>query len=159
VTLIFDEEAFQVSLLSLRQSCDAPGLFSVASYRVRSSAPAPIIRLFLEALNGIDIKFMNENVLYFSQLCSEFGFWVLSAKLSDFCNSPELQIYLLKSNVLEQAGKQTELNTTINRLIGLLEDVATVIRGLDSKVTEVMSDVTQMSSKLTQIDSQVTQVK
>jgi hypothetical protein len=56
--------------------------------------------------------------------------------LSDFCNSPERQIYLLKSSVLEQTGKQTELNTAINRLTDLLEDIATVIQGWDSKVTE-----------------------
>jgi hypothetical protein len=97
-------------------------------------------------------------VWYFAQLYSEFGFWVLSAKLSDLCNSPERQIYLLKSSVLEQTEKQAELNTLINRQTGLLEDVATLIRVVDSKVTEMRSDVTQMSATLTQIDSNVSQV-
>lgn len=72
--LIFLEETFYVSLLSLQESCDAPGLFVVTSSRVRSSAPAPIVRSFVEALNGTDIKITNENVLYLSRLCSEFGF-------------------------------------------------------------------------------------
>jgi hypothetical protein len=74
----------------------------------------PIIRLFLEALNGIDITITNENVLYLSQLYSDFAFWVCRVKLSVFCNSPERQIYLLKSSFVEQMGKQTELNPVIH---------------------------------------------
>jgi hypothetical protein len=76
VTVTFDKEVWQVSLLSLRQSCDASGLFGVTSSHMRSSAPALIIWLLLEALNAIDIKITNENILCFSQLCSEIGFWV-----------------------------------------------------------------------------------
>jgi hypothetical protein len=94
--------------------------------------------LFLEALNGIDIRITNENMLNFSQLCSEFRFLLLSTKLSDFCNSAERYIHLLKSHMLEQTGKQTELNTAINRLTGLLEEVATLIWGFDSQVMEVI---------------------
>jgi hypothetical protein len=74
VTPIFDEGTFKVNLLSLRQSCDAPALLGASSYHVKSSVPASILELFIEALNGTDIKITNEIVLYFSQLCSEFGF-------------------------------------------------------------------------------------
>jgi hypothetical protein len=57
---------------------------------------------------------------------SDFDLWAWSAKLSDFCTSPERQIYLLKSNAWEQA----EWNRAITRLTGLLEDVATVVHTL-----------------------------
>jgi hypothetical protein len=56
---------------------DAPALFGVTFYRVNSFAPVPIVRSFVEALNGTDIKIKNENGLYFLQPCSEFGFWGL----------------------------------------------------------------------------------
>jgi hypothetical protein len=74
--LPFKDEVFPVNLLALHQSCDTPRFFGVASDRVRSSAPAPIIQLFLEPLNGIDIKITNDNLESFSRLCSEFGFCV-----------------------------------------------------------------------------------
>jgi hypothetical protein len=74
VTLIFGEERFEVSLLSLCQSCDAPALIGVSSYRVKSSVPASIFQLFIEALNGTNIKITNEHVLSLSQLCYGFGF-------------------------------------------------------------------------------------
>jgi hypothetical protein len=86
------EEPFQVSLFSLRQSCDTPGLFGLTSSRVKSSAPAPIIRSLLKTLNGIDIKITDETVVYSAELHPEFGFWFLSVKNSDFCNSSEHQI-------------------------------------------------------------------
>jgi hypothetical protein len=127
VTLIFDDETFQVSLLTLRQNCDAPALFGVASYHVSSSAPAPIVRSFVEALNGTDIKITNKNGVYFSSLCSEFGFWVLPAKISDFCTSPEPQIWLFESSISEQAGKNAELEAAINQLTGHLGDFGTLI--------------------------------
>jgi uncharacterized phage infection (PIP) family protein YhgE len=79
---------------------------------------------------------------------------VLSAKTSDFCNSPEHQIWLLKSNISEQADKNAEVQAAINRLTDLLDDFGTLVRGLDSKVTQVDSKVTQVDSKVTQVDSQ-----
>jgi hypothetical protein len=62
VILIFQNGTFEVNLLSLRQSCDASGLFGVTSYSARLSASASIIQLFVETLNGADIKITNESV-------------------------------------------------------------------------------------------------
>jgi hypothetical protein len=76
---------------------------------VRSSAPASIVQSFIEASNGTDIKVTTENVLHFLQLSSGFGFSALSAKISDFCNSPENQIWLLKSRISRQTSQIVEL--------------------------------------------------
>jgi hypothetical protein len=84
VTLIFDKGAFDANQLSLRQSCDAPALLGVSSHRMKSYAPVSVFQLFIEVLNDTDITVTNENVSYWSRLCSEFGFWVLSARISDF---------------------------------------------------------------------------
>jgi hypothetical protein len=82
-TLIFDDVPFPVNFLTVRQSWlkfDAPALFGVPSYHVRSSAPAAIIRAFGETFGDTLIKITNENVLYFSRHCSQFRFSVLSAR-------------------------------------------------------------------------------
>jgi hypothetical protein len=137
---------------------DVPALFVVISYRVKWSAPVPIVRSFVEALNCTDIKIRRENRLDFLPFCSEFGFWVLSATILDFCTSPEHQICLLKSNVSKQADETAELEATVARLTGLLGDFRTLVSALDSKMTELMSNVTQISAKFTQVDSKQTQV-
>jgi hypothetical protein len=67
-------------------------------------------------------------------------------------NFPDRQLRLLNPNVLEQAWKHAELNTAMNRLIGLLQEVWTFITGSDSKVTEMASNVTQLSSRFAQVD-------
>jgi outer membrane murein-binding lipoprotein Lpp len=158
VTLIFDEGIFKVSELSLRQSCDAPALLGVSSYRVRSPAPASIVHSFIEALNGTNIKITNENVLHFSQLSSEFGFWVLSAKISDFCNSPEHQIWWLKSNISKQTSQIVELETAIKCLTCLIGDFGSLIQCLDSKVTELSAKCPEMDIKVSEISRQVGEV-
>jgi hypothetical protein len=140
---LFDPSARCENVRGSRTSCDVVGLFGVLSYRVGSFAPAPIARSFIQALNGTDIKITNDIQ------CAEFGFWFSLAKISAFCASPEHEIWLLKSNVSEQADKNAELQAAINRLIGRLEDFGTPISGLDAKVTELTSNVTKMSSKST----------
>jgi archaellum component FlaC len=158
VTLVFDERTFEVNQLSLRQNCDAPALMGVSSYRVKSSAPASIFQLFIAALNGTDIKITNENVLYLSQLSCEFGFSALSARISDFDNSPEQQIGLLKSTISKQANQIVELETAIKGLTCHIGGFDSLIQGVKSKVTELSSQFTKMNTKISKMGGQVREV-
>jgi hypothetical protein len=63
VTLIFGEQPFEISQLSLRRSCDRPALFGVSLYRVMSSVPASVFQSFIEALNGADIKITSDHLV------------------------------------------------------------------------------------------------
>jgi hypothetical protein len=86
---------------------------------VKSFPPFSILHSFVHALNRKDIPITNDNVSYLSELCSKVGFSFLSLMLSEFYNSPEYQIYLLKSNVSEQTKKITKLEVTANWLASL----------------------------------------
>jgi hypothetical protein len=88
VTLLLGDAAFPVGSLGLRQICDLFATGSVPSpSHVQSKAPLGFFRLFLEAVSGKDIPITNENVSDLSQLCEEFSFWNLSAKVSALCES------------------------------------------------------------------------
>jgi hypothetical protein len=82
------------------------GLLSVRlsdAEHVRSPAAAWMLRSFLDSLNDTGSKFVNDNVLHFSQLCSEFGFKFLSSKISDFVQISRAPDLALKSSILAQA--------------------------------------------------------
>jgi hypothetical protein len=85
VELILDGESYKAHALSLRQSCD---LFSDAKagapYQVASSVPGSIFQVFLDALDGKEVEVTAANVGGLAQLSREFGFWRLSAKVSDY---------------------------------------------------------------------------
>jgi hypothetical protein len=79
---------------------------------VSSSIPHPIFRLFLEAVNGKEIKISGENVNGLAQLSREFGFWQLSTKVSDF-----------RLSVLEAVAAEREAENE-KRLLNLISEIA-----------------------------------
>jgi hypothetical protein len=73
VELILGEESFSVVGRSLRYSYD----------KVTSTVSLEIVRLFVDPVNGKEVKATSDNVAGLTQLSQEFGFWWSSAKLSD----------------------------------------------------------------------------
>jgi hypothetical protein len=99
VTLLHSEEIFTIPALQAITKCSLfqnnPTLL-VSPYRVQCPVSLSTFREFLSALEGNAIKITETNIRDLQQLCEEFGFSELSAKLSEFCqrlhNSQRRQI-------------------------------------------------------------------
>jgi uncharacterized coiled-coil protein SlyX len=116
VMLLLGDAIFPFASLGLKQVCDMCASGATSSpYHVQSKVSFGLFRFLLEAVSGKDIQITNENVLDVSQLCEEFGFWSLSAKVSAFCQSSEHRIWLLKARLSEQAQPITTLQTDIQK--------------------------------------------
>jgi hypothetical protein len=94
VTLLHPEETFKIPALQLMNKCS---LFQnnltllVSPYRVQSPVSLSIFREFLSALEGNAINITDTNFTELHQLCEEFGFSELTAKLSEFCPSMDFK--------------------------------------------------------------------
>jgi hypothetical protein len=96
VTLLHPEETFTIPILQAINKCSLfqnnPTLLS-SPYQIQSSVSLSIFReFFLSALDGKAINIRDTNFTELQQLCEEFGFTELSAKLSDFRSSMDFKV-------------------------------------------------------------------
>jgi hypothetical protein len=94
VTLLHPEETFTIPILQAMNKCclfqNNPALL-IAPYRVQSSVSLSIFREFLSALEGNAINITDTNFRELHQLCEEFCFSELAAKLSEFRPSKDFK--------------------------------------------------------------------
>jgi hypothetical protein len=87
-TLLLDDAALSVSRTSLTNTCalfTANPTLADSPYRVRSSVPLDLLRLFLSAVEGTAAEITADNCGGLWQLSGEFGFGCLAERLSSFC--------------------------------------------------------------------------
>jgi hypothetical protein len=116
VELVHPQGSRQVSVVPLITKCDLfknnPGL-AIAPYQVQSGVSLEDFRDFLSALEDKPININDRNFPGLSQLSEEFGFQVLSMKLSTHRRSPRLSSAqtaecLSRISVLEERTGQHE---------------------------------------------------
>jgi hypothetical protein len=75
-----------VPIVQLMSNCHtfqtSPSLFTLP-YRVRSIVPVETLRVFVDAISGADIDITPGNASDLEQLCTEFGFVDLAARIAD----------------------------------------------------------------------------
>jgi hypothetical protein len=85
VELALGDETLSVLGLTLRYSCDKfADSVTTSRYEVTSPVSVDVFRIFVDAIVGKDVEITTDNVSGLGQLAREFGFWRLTARLSDF---------------------------------------------------------------------------
>jgi hypothetical protein len=154
VELSLGDKSFSVYGQSLRHACDKfTNSLPTCAYVVQSAVGADLFSSFIDAVNGKDIEVTKDNVTSLGELSREFGFWRLSAKLSDFRIS-ELEITVIENNE-SQEKRITALEGEVARLKSAFADaVAEAVlaerrRQLSDEVTALKSWVfPQLDSKI-----------
>jgi hypothetical protein len=136
LTLLHPEETFRLPVLEVMIKCSLfrnnPALL-IPPYAVQSPVSLSIFREFLSALEGNAINVTDTNFTELHQLCSEFGFSELAAKLSAFRPSMDFKptddtnerIAALEENANQHShviailqDKVIQLSTDCERLVG-----------------------------------------
>jgi hypothetical protein len=170
VTLLNPEETFTIPALQAMTKCSLfqnnPSLL-VSPYRVQSSVSLSIFREFLSAIEGNTINITDTNFTELHQLCEEFGFSELAAKLSEFRPSMEFKkaedtnadarerIAALDEKVNQHdrditllQDKATQLSTDFGRLVGEVSALRSASAGILKLWKEVSVLKTQNAQKL-----------
>jgi uncharacterized coiled-coil protein SlyX len=129
VTLLHPEETFTIPSLQAMTKCilfqNNPTLL-VSPYRVQSPVSLSIFRDFISALEGNSIKITDTNFTELHQLCKEFGFTELAAKISEF--RPSMDFKEGESEDSDARGRIAALEEKSNQhshVIAMLEDKVT----------------------------------
>jgi hypothetical protein len=146
VTIVHPRGQAQVPVVPLVTKCtlfkNTPALLS-AAYRIESSIPAEVFRVFVSALKGSAMKITDANWAPLSLLSEELGFDLLSAYLSAFRPSLHVQnrearswLASLEERVLtadiETVALQAELVRSEANLARLSSDVESLPTALET---------------------------
>jgi uncharacterized coiled-coil protein SlyX len=91
VSLVLDGVAYSVPEIPLCRTCDlfkSNVALMALPYTVRTSVPIPTFRAFLDAIEGERIAITQSNSSGLCDLCDEFGFSGLAARIARFRRSP-----------------------------------------------------------------------
>jgi hypothetical protein len=147
VTLLHPEETFKIPTLQTINKCSLfqnnPTLLS-SPYRVQSSVSLSIFREFLSALEGNPINITDTNFTELHQLCKEFGFSELAAKLSEFRSSMDFK---------EAETKDADARGRIAFLEEKSNQHSHVISILQDKVTQLSTDFGRLAMEVSALRS------
>jgi hypothetical protein len=128
ITFLDPEETFKILTLYTMTKCSLfqnnPTLL-VSSYRVQSLVSLSIFWEFLSALEGNAINITNPNLTELDQLCDEFDFSELPAKLSEFRPSINFKETETEAEDADARGRIAALDETTNQhshVIVMLQD-------------------------------------
>jgi hypothetical protein len=177
LTLLHPEETFTIPILQVMNKCSLfqtnPTLL-VSPYRVQSPVSLSIFREFLSALEGNAINITDTNFTELRQLCEEFDFSELSAKLSEFRPSMDFKetedahsrgrIAALEEKTNQHShfiamlqDKVTQLSTDFGRLVGevsALRSASTGIQTLSKEVSALKTQIPAISLTVTSFQNQ-----
>jgi hypothetical protein len=147
VTLVLQSTKFFVGRSRLVASCDLfakDAKLAASAYDVRSPVSVDVFRQFLEAIQDRTIEVTDQNISSLVQLCEEFGFRSLSAKLLGFPSPPASNNQDARSiiSALEERTSQQEQR---------IEALETKLLRLD----QIEAEHSQMKMDLARLTSEV----
>jgi hypothetical protein len=130
VVLVHPNEASQVSYPILTQKCDLftnnPTL-TVSPYTPKSQVSLAEFREFVSALDGKTVTINRNNFKGLSQLCDEFGFRELSARLSEFTET-HMRLSALEDQMQQREREIVGLQCGLSRQSQALESAEKRVR-------------------------------
>jgi predicted CopG family antitoxin len=168
VTLLHPEQTFTIPALQTMTKCSLfqnnPRLLA-SSYQIQSSVSLSIFREFISALEGNTINITDTNYTELKQLCEEFGFSEIAAKLSEFRPSVDFKeaedanargrIAALEEKANQHShviaiwqDKVTQLSTDFERLVGEVSALRSVAAGIQALFEEVFALKTQIGQNM-----------
>jgi hypothetical protein len=149
VTLLHLEETFTIPALQAMVKCslfqNRPFLLA-SPYRIESSVSLSIFREFLSALEGNAINITDTNFTELHQLCDEFGFTELAAKLSEF--RPSMDFKEPEAEDADPRGRIAFLEEKLNQHDHDIAILQTEVRQLSTDFGCLVGEVSALRSAL-----------
>jgi hypothetical protein len=147
VTLLHPEQAFTIPALQVMTKCSLfqkDPILLISPYRVQSPVSLSIFREFLSALNGNSINITDTNFTELQQLCNDFDFSELAAKLSDFRRSIDFRKPKGEAKDVNARGRIASLEEKANQHSHVIAMLQTEVRQLSTDFERLVGEVSAL---------------
>jgi uncharacterized coiled-coil protein SlyX len=168
VALVHPEGTLTVSSLQAKNKCTLfqQNMALLASpYTLRSTIPLTLFRQFVSAVEGNAIEITSANFSGLAQLCEEFGFEELRAKLSESPPATETAAKDAEAQrriaALEEKAEQHDRAIAIlkDKFAQLLADIGRLAGGMRALSDEVSAQKTQITAEFAELRREISALK